>query len=251
MTEKSDPFFIGWSGKMTLRDRRTFLLGAFGLIAAGGGTGYALGRFQGAAGYGAWEMDREVTLSGPLIKTPFPMLQIQLQDRTLAHIYLVANNKCGAQDRVVNLDTPGAVITGTPLIRGKAGMLAISDHHDAVRPLAQPAPLSTDVDLLGAVESQAVVLDAKCFLGAMRPNERKIHKACAALCIRGGIPPLVYLADQPRGQRLALLVDARGAAHGDDLLPLVADPLRVSGTAIRIGGLLTLRASISDMRRLG
>lgn len=250
-TAPRDPFFIGWSGEMQPRDRRTFLLAAMGLIAGGAGAAYGLGRFQAGAGHGQWDMGRTLSLTGDLLREPYPILRVAMPDGSARHIYLVTNTKCGGQDRIAALASERASITGTPLIRGQHGMLAIADDEDAVRAAEGASRATTEVELFGEISSPAVILDAKCFLGAMRPNEHKIHKACAALCIRGGIPPLIHLADQPRERRLALLVDEKGAAHSDALLPFVADPLRATGRLMSVGGLLTFRASVAGFARLG
>ena len=46
-----------------------------------------------------------------------------------------------------------------------------------------------------------------------------------------------------------IMTDA-GRAHGQDLLALVADPVRITGQVFRRGDLLILDAPVSSIRRL-
>jgi hypothetical protein len=93
------------------------------------------------------------------------------------------------------------------------------------------------------------ILDSKCWFGAMRPSEGKVHKACAALCIRGGIPP-AFFARGPGQQGALMIMTSGGNAHGRDLLALVADPVRVSGRVLRLGDLLLFDAATSQIVRI-
>jgi hypothetical protein len=93
-------------------------------------------------------------------------------------------------------------------------------------------------------------MDSKCFFGVMRPGRGKTHKACAALCIRGGIPPS-FLAQGADGREAVLLMtDSRGGPLGDDILPLVADPVEAEGELVRVGDLVQFRADASAYRRI-
>jgi hypothetical protein len=48
---------------------------------------------------------------------------------------------------------------------------------------------------LGAFTLVGEIVDSKCYLGIMNPGETNPHRECAALCIRGGIPPLIIAHD--------------------------------------------------------
>lgn len=253
MTDRPDPdpFFIGWEGHMHPRDRRGFLVGAFALIAGGGAAGYGFGRYQARGGYGQWEMGATLRLTGELIGAPYPHLRVPTSEGGIQSVLLATTGKCGGQDHVQGISSARVTVTGSPIVRGQHLMLALSDGADAVIPAETGGPDGPVRTVLhGPVESRATILDAKCFLGAMRPQEAKTHKACAALCIRGGIPAMVYLPDVTNGPQLALLADGQGFAHGEGILPLVADPLMVSGTLISRDDLAILQAPLRAMRRL-
>jgi len=81
------------------------------------------------------------------------------------------------------------------------------------------------------------VIDPKCYLGAMKPGDGVTHRACAILCLRGGIPPM--LVDKSGETPVYyLLTDSEGngidpeneAFPLEKLLPFVGVSTRVTGT---------------------
>ena len=63
----------------------------------------------------------------------------------------------------------------------------------------------------GAVELTGEIVDSKCFLGVMVPGSGKTHKECASLCLRGGIPPALFVQDRAGHSSLLLLVGQLGS----------------------------------------
>ena len=111
--------------------------------------------------------------------------------------------------------------------------------------LTNPEPVS-----LGPARLAGQIMDSKCFFGVMRPGRGKTHKACASLCIRGGIPPSMWVRNRAGGESVLLLTDADGGPMSMDILPFVADPVSVTGEVVRVGDLLQLRADVSAFRRI-
>ena len=105
---------------------------------------------------------------------------------------------------------------------------------------------------VGCVVLIGEILDAKCWFGAMKPGFGKTHKACAALCARGGLP-LAFCS--PGGalcgdaDRTLLFLDENGRPHGRALLPYVADPVSVTGQIVRVGDVTEYRVAARDIRR--
>jgi len=146
------------------------------------------------------------------------------------------------------------VVTGSLIQRGQQAMIAVDEVGDWVRrdertPVADPALLMPGAEPLGEVSLAGEILDSKCWFGAMRPSSGKVHKACAALCIRGGIPP-AFFARGPGGQDSLMIMTSGGHAHGPELLGLVADPVQVQGRVHRLGDLRVLDAPVAAIRRL-
>jgi hypothetical protein len=83
----------------------------------------------------------------------------------------------------------------------------------------------------------------------MKPGGGKTHKACAALCIAGGVPPMLVTRFAGGGETFYLLVAADGGAANEIALPLVGEPVEASGRLERSGDLSVLRIEPNGLRR--
>lgn len=247
---KQDDFFIGWSAETPRADRR-FLLGAgLALIAGGGALGAGLALDRPPVGDGVWDQGTKHTLRGVIGREPYPVLRSQGRDGAIRTVFLVSSGKTALRldPRIVGA---GADVTGTLITRGDHAMMAVTD--------MAAAPASREVALLvpppavdrGLVMLVGEILDAKCWFGAMRPGYGKTHKACAALCARGGLP-LAFCQIGACGDAVQapLLLDADGRAFGRNILPLVADPVSVRGRLVAVGDVLQIRAPLGALHRL-
>jgi hypothetical protein len=247
MSEDKDSFFIGWSADTPRADRRFLLGAAFGLIAGAGALGGALSLGRPPIGAGVWDMGTPRTLRGTLSDSPYPLLRTTEPDGQVRTIFLATSGK-----NVLQID-PGLVgspvtVAGTLIERGRNAMMAVDSlaaAPDVVAPAAPPAVDRGPILLVGEI------LDAKCWFGAMRPGYGKTHKACAALCVRGGLPLAFCQAGScGDGLEAPLLVDETGAAFGRAILPFVADPIALEGQLFHVGDVVQIRAALSGIRRL-
>jgi hypothetical protein len=252
MSDPREDFFIGW-GPTPRAHRRFLLLASLGLLALAGGAGAIVASEQMAPGNGRWNID-ERDWSGFLAREPYPVLRTRALDGRPRSAYLVSSIKHGVQRRLGGLSEGSVVVRGSLIARGRNAMIAVTDGDAWIREAPQgDVDGLTDwpVQDLGEVAYAGEILDSKCWFGAMQPGQGKPHKACAALCIRGGLPP-VFCADGlcGSGESAPLLTDADGRAHGAELIPLVADPVLVRGRRVQIGDVTQLRVALQDIRRL-
>lgn len=251
---KDDSFFIGWD-KTPPVDRRFLLLASLGLVAVAAGAGALIASEQEPPGSGSWNPDDERDWTGMLVRAPYPMLRTRSIDGTPRTAYLVASNKVGVQSRL-GANTDGPVTVRASLIaRGSNAILAVADGDAWLRPTAadQVGEGLADwlIEDLGEATYAGEILDSKCWFGAMQPGQGKAHKSCAALCIRGGLPP-VFCPEALCGSAASapLLTDAEGNPHTMDLVPLVADPVLARGRMMQIGDVRQFRVALNDIRRL-
>jgi hypothetical protein len=94
------------------------------------------------------------------------------------------------------------------------------------------------------------IVDSKCHLGVMTPGERRTHRACAQLCIRGGIPPLFWVENERGDVQRLLLVGANGEAVNERVLELVGLPLEIEGVVSQLDDWLVLSADPAGYRRI-
>ncbi len=243
-------FFVGWSAETPRADRR-FLLGAsLALIAGGGALGASLALDRPPVGDGIWDQGAPHTLRGVLSRDPYPILRTRGPDGDVRTVFLASSGKT-APDIDARLFDNGADVTGTLITRGRHAMMAVADVQAApadfdAATLAAPAKVDR-----GPVMLVGEILDAKCWFGAMRPGYGRTHKACAALCARGGLPlAFCQIGACGDGSDAPLLVSENGGAFGRAILALVADPVIVRGRLISVGDVLQVRAPFDAIHRL-
>jgi hypothetical protein len=211
---------------------------------------------------GFFEFGSPRTLSGRIVEAPYPALIVDTPPATdfpsapgraaaAASMLLVDPGKHGAQERVGGLDGAQVEVTGTLAARPDLAVFELA---------ADPRPLPTPIEPAGdraavtlgparPVTLRGEIVDSKCFAGVMKPGRDEVHRACAALCIRGGIPPAFVASAESGGVEVYLLVDADGAPLGERILPWVGAPVEVDGVALAMGDLVVLRADLDSLRR--
>jgi hypothetical protein len=257
---KRDDFFIGWlpmpqNYAQFLRPVAILLFGA----AVAGGAGLSV--LQPDPGPGRWDSDNVATFDGLVFARPYAML-LTVGDKAgdpPRTILLVEEGKFGALPRVMPLvqgRTGGVAVRarGTMLHRDGRQMLELAEGDDGLRPLTSaeaaklPAlhwqPTATEsVHLVGEI------IDPKCYLGAMKPGGGKTHKACAMLCISGGIPPMLVTRDADKHETFYLLTTSDGGPANDMVLPFAGDAVAVTGFVERIGDLDVVKLNFDGIRR--
>jgi hypothetical protein len=210
----------------------------------------ALAVSQRDPGDGVWDLAHPKALEGMVYTTPCPLIRIAEPNGAPMTVLLVGQGKNGPAAHLV-ADGHAVRVRGHTLARGRLRMIELDDDAAAVeelaadmKRLAMPAASKRWVVLL-----RGEIADPKCFAGAMKPGDGKTHKACAALCLRGGIPA-IFVADS--GQDY-LLVDAAGrsvsGAELDGLLPFVGDLVEISGD-VEVRGDLRLLTLSGMIKRL-
>lgn len=195
------------------------------------------------------------TLTGVMKLEPYPVLYLPPdaeypQGRAVP---LSGQGKRGVREKAAALDGRPVDAGGFLLRAGDRDMLQVGGEVD-LRPARDPAVLAGFAGpaalAVGPRTLRGEIVDAKCYLGAMRPGEGKTHKLCANLCLIGGIPPLfvVYRDDGP--PELLLLADPGGGAVTDALLDDTARYVEMSGIVERRADLLVFRVDPTSLRKL-
>lgn len=196
-------------------------------------------------GPAAWNTDNTVTLTGAIHDVGVPVVVTDAGETVL----LVREGKLGAFDGPAR---EGPVeISGFILERDGRRMLEITQAEServAARVVGERVdrmtPRTTPITIRGEI------LDAKCFLGAMKPGDGKAHKACATLCIRGGIPAAVRIRTPDGRDDIALVVGPGNSPFPAALLEFIGEPVEFSGARFRIGDLDAIAVDPASVRRL-
>jgi hypothetical protein len=254
-TPDEGEFFIGYEPPMPPRLARfvaRFVVALAGALVVWGVT-LAAGhvRLDG----GTFEFGRPASFSGTIIERPYPALQLDGPHTPATDsLLLVAPGKHGADALVRGLNGRQATLTGTRIRRGAYTMIEVMPESIASRQVSE-APLKDAGTPLGQtgdgpVELTGEVVDSKCFLGVMVPGSGKTHKDCASLCLRGGIPPALFVEDRAGRSSLLLLTGPSGEPIGDQALFVAGEAISVTGTVHREGGWLMLRTDPRSWHRV-
>lgn len=244
-----DEFFIGWAAMPAAHGRAARrIAGVLLLLALGvGATSMLTSRDPGP---GSWDLDAVQSWNGVLRVAPYAVLEL---DGRAGTALLVEAGKRGAWERASAYDGRAVSVRGAPIERSGRLMIELLPDDDAITVRTAGgdagAPLMADAVDLGPVVLRGEILDSKCHLGAMRPGDGKTHKACATLCIDGGIPPLL-ITRRDDGLEYLLLVAPDGGPANAWVRSLVGEPVELSGRLTRHRDLLQLHLAPGGLRRL-
>lgn len=249
----TDEFYVGYL-PMPPQLQRVIASGVLLLLAGVAACAAWFAGAQQSPGAGEWQDAGDYELSGMIIAGPYPMVRRPTSDGGGCETWLiVSEGKHGAAGRTAWVAGEPISLRGTVLHRGDRRMLELrSDERAfnrtldfAINPACSVTPKS-----LGRQTLRGEIIDPKCYLGAMKPGGGKTHKACATLCIRGGIPPMFVTRDAALNETFYLLTDAAGGAMLEPIVPFIGEPVELSGDLEQWGDLLVIRIDAASVRRL-
>lgn len=225
-------FYVGYLAMPTGHAR--FLRVFVSALVVGVSVGAAvLAGAQRDPGGGVWENAASRSWTGTMIDRPYPLL---VGDDGVVYL-LVEVGKRGPRAGLAGFDGRRVTVSGWELHRDGRRMIELEPGDGAVRALGEGAAIVPTVVLGAEGEFAGEILDAKCYLGAMKPGDGKAHKACATLCVGGGIPPMLYTRGSDGAARCVLLIGSDGGAANGLVLPYLGEAVRVRGRAGALGSL--------------
>ncbi|MCC7388333.1 MAG: hypothetical protein IT431_06155 [Phycisphaerales bacterium] len=230
---RAEPIYVGYLPTPERHQRLLRVIVPAMLVLAVVSAGLIAGA-QRSPGPASWSAEAE-RFEGTLVLVPYPVL---LPDRESdPPMYLVAAGKFGAAG-LGPLGGRRVEVRGTVLRRDNALMLELPS---GAGPREVPGPTRALQDAVAIpVTLRGEIVDSKCCLGAMKPGEGKTHRACATLCVRGGIPPvLVSTADDGR-TLYTLLTTAENGPANTLVLPHIAEPVTLRGALTDRAGIRVL-----------
>jgi hypothetical protein len=262
MPHDHDDFFVGYL-PVPARQRRFNRWIVRSLMVIVVATAALVAAMQRDPGDATWDPDEDITVRGLLLREPYPMLRLRVGRNRIATVPIVGEGKLSAA--AVTAPHVGKLVElrCSILQRGQEPqerwMIELKSTADAVTPLSPSERSDLDKLPLPAagpgkpVQLVGEIIDPKCYLGAMKPGDGKTHKACAILCLRGGIPPMFVTHDRGR-PRYVMLTDANGAALTgaalERLLPFVGDRVRIEGVEATVADVAWLRIDDHAVTRL-
>ncbi len=239
MSAAPDDFFIGWAERVPRPHRRplaataaffllAMLLLALGLVRTIDDSG---------AGGGDWAAG-EQTLTGIVTTQPYALLH-----QPNGHVLMLS--VVGKYPVAVPPDWNGTTVTakGWLVRRGALDMVQMTSPPTRATPVT--APLA--VENLGRWRLTGEICDGQCYAGLMRPGTGLAHRACAAFCIEGGVPPVFVTTAPIAGTSFLLMANHAGGPMGEEMLRYVGLRVRIDGTVERHGDMLVFLADLATV----
>ena len=253
--KKPQEFYIGYLDKAPKGIAATVKAAVAATLAVALALAGLFALSQGAFPASVFEFGVIREFRGVIRSQPSPSLLVDRPDSSpqgsgASRFHLVMPFKFGAQDAASRFDGQAVRLRGSLIYRGDQTMIEVEPESIVPDPQGGAASASGLSEHLGPVTLRGEIVDSKCYLGVMNPGSGKVHRACASLCIRGGIPPL-FAATEPEGAwKHYLLVSSDGSAVNQKVLELVGEVVEISGEVVRYDDLLVLRADPANYRRV-
>jgi len=182
-------------------------------------------------GKAMWDTSTPRMFEGVVREEPYPMLE------TEDGMYLIVRiGKFGAQERVKGMVDRRVRIEGFLLERDGRRMIELLDDAGAIEEVSGTPAGSEDWQDFGEVLLRGEIVDAKCYLGAMKPGDGKGHKPCATLCVGNGIPPMLVVHHQGRVKDYYIVVTDEFGAANDIVREYLGEAVEVRGRVVERGG---------------
>ena len=249
------PFFVGYLD-MPVQLKRFYLavvllLGVFIALA-----GYTIASQQKSIAPASWQTDATEMIHGLLVVEPYPVLhRIDPNDPAQNEsILLVSQGKFSANALTRPFHQEMVSIIGYPIHRGGWRMHELvsaesvrvdADGGDEAlrsRLSAVANPVS-----LGTVTMRGEVTDSKCFLGVMKPGAGMVHKACAEVCLLGGIPAMLLVRGEDDKKYGYMLIQEDGSSASRLVSKRAAEQVKISGELQQRGDLLYIKMAEKDI----
>ena len=241
-------FYVGYHDPPPPRIRRFLRLVAAGtlLAAAAAAALIALGHRELPAA--RFEFGNVRSFEGLVVADPYPSLIVR-QGEGSSRYLLSGPGKSGADALVGSVIGRPAALEGMLVLRGGHAMIQVEP--GSVVPLDGPVSVPPPWDLHhGERYVEGEIVGSKCYLGVMNPGSGITHRACATVCILGGVPPLLEVRRKDGRREGFVLAGPDGEALGDRLQGLIATPVGVTGRLVQRGGTTFLFADPASIRKL-
>ena len=190
------------------------------------------------------------SFEGFVVADPYPSLVVP-RGAVWTRYFLVGPGKSGADEVVRAVVNRWAALDGTLVFRDGQAMIEVVP--GAVVPGPIPSGAGTArarVAELGERYLEGEIVGAKCHLGVMNPGSGIVHRDCAALCLRGGVPPFLAVQRADGTTEGVVVTGPAGEAVGRRLAHLAGTPVGATGRLVQQGSTTFFRIDPTQLRRL-
>lgn len=247
------PFFVGYGKRIPVGLRGFLFVAAMAFLGILLGLGFVLGTAQSDPGGGGFAGRADLT--GYLEAAPYPLLRLPPSDTHPQGqaILLSGQGKRGVMPAAASLDGQIISVGGAFLKRGDIYMVQVAGR-SPLRPAEEPTPeerayTPPEPRSIGRWRLTGEICDGKCYLGIMRPGTGLAHKACANLCIQGGVPPVFVSNSSIDGHTFFLLADHNGNSLPEAMYDHVALLIEAEGEVELIDDIARFKIDLNTVQR--
>ncbi len=245
MTAKPRSFYVGY---LSLPPRLRIVVAGlvFALLSLVAFDAVLFARLQPDPGTGkSNETPKEFV--GTLFRDPYSSLRVATNGK-LRTFLLVSDEKRSAEAELSKFaDGTTIKLLGHEIERAAVGMVQL-----ASAPVSSGGPSAIPVaprEIKSPATVEGEIIDSKCWLGVMRPGDGHIHKSCASLCIRGGIPPMFVTRAEGVPAVMLLTLSDGTAVPPAQILEFIADRVRLTGVVEKRDDVFVFKADLSTLHR--
>ncbi|MEZ4830220.1 MAG: hypothetical protein R3C61_28635 [Bacteroidia bacterium] len=248
----ADEFFIGYRDYIPQTYRLPVLMGIVLIAVVFAVAAWIWVSQQKPFATATFELGKPTVLKGLVFQKPVPAIRVVsgrdfLGNQVYQTIPLINFGKFGASGLLMEYEqkigkplSEGEIsLEGTLIYRDGKTLFELTKRSEALKGFSDDISLYdkslrqfTTVSM-GEAELSGEIVDPKCYFGVMKPGQGKPHRACASLCIRGGIPPVFVTIGENGEPNYFLLLGANGEMVNEKVLDYVAVPSRIRGKIIQ------------------
>jgi len=251
----NDEFYIGYLAQAPTGLGKKVRTMVIGIVAAVAVIGAVVAAMQQPFYPSTYEFLQYRAFEGVISEAPYPVLVVErpgVHEEAASHsrYYLVSEGKFGAQEAVAGMEGKRVRLEGSLVYRDDQTMIEVLPETVEEVSAVADSTIQTAGVSLGTHTLVGEIVDSKCFLGLMNPSNLKPHRACASLCIRGGIPPVLAVRDREGRATYLMLQGPNGRSVNEEVLDKVAEPVEITGEVVRYDDLFVLKADPASYERL-
>lgn len=246
--KRERPFFVGY---LKIPKTLATFLGVFSacFLVGLGLASLALSSTQSDPGDGAFYWNDRLEQVGILELHPYPVFRVAGTADAEPRTYMLSGQgKLGVFEQAHENEGMPVSLRGVPLKRGDLTMIQVGK-------VDATADGNGDFDPSAAVPMgrwrlTGEICDGKCYSGAMRPGRGLAHKACAELCLTGGIPAVFVSSGNVAGRNFFMLADKDGNLLDDRLSEWIALYMEVEGEVERLDDLMVFKIDLDTAKAI-
>ena len=249
MTESGqEAFFIGYTNNVAPALARFLAIAGLAIVMMAALLGFILSRQISDPGFAVAGV-RHIDVAGILEVVPYPILRVPEGGGNKARTYLLAGEgKYGVETQISGKIGQAVTVSGYVLKRGTLDMIVVDDRTGISTPTTGAPIVAAEPVSLGRWRLTGEICDGKCYAGAMSPGNGLAHKACANLCLIGGVPPVFVSTASVGGSEYFLLIDEQSGTSSRRFSDAVGRLVSLEGEILRADNFFIFKSDPTTLR---